>query len=117
MALAESFDVHSMIDVSDGLVRDLRHLCRESGLGAELVAADIPVDEDAEGLPAALNDGEDYELLFTVPMKQAKSLAANSPISIPVKCIGRMTKGDELVLIHADGGRETLEFGGWEHQT
>ena len=64
-----------MIDISDGLSSDLRHICRESNVEASVAAAMVPIHEDAiemrrEGhspLEHALHDGEDYELLFTSP--------------------------------------------------
>ena len=69
-------DLHAMIDLSDGLAGDLRHILEESGgLGATLDAASIPIHPDAEtlaridGVPPldhALGDGEDFELCFTL---------------------------------------------------
>jgi thiamine-monophosphate kinase len=74
--------VTSMIDISDGLSSDLMHLCKESGVGAKVYADRIPVDEnlrdlyrsEQERLEIALNGGEDFELLFTVPEAQLSSL-------------------------------------------
>src|SRR4051812_2388943 len=72
--LAASGVVTAMIDLSDGLSRDLRHICRQSGVGAAIESSKIPIHADAvelsrrDGVPAvehAVNDGEDHELLFT----------------------------------------------------
>jgi len=79
--LATDFDIHAMIDISDGLARDLHHICAASGVGAELSAEQVPIHPDAQAgrtdttpLQAALNDGEDYELLFTLPTARADEL-------------------------------------------
>ena len=70
--LAQRQPITAMIDLSDGLSRDLAHLCRESNVGADLYAAAIPIHADVAKLADekppidhALNDGEDYELCFT----------------------------------------------------
>ena len=74
-----------MIDLSDGLAGDLRHILRQSGVGAELLARAIPISRAARlqaraakpakpPLLAALSDGEDFELLFAVPAGQASPL-------------------------------------------
>ena len=69
----------SMIDVSDGLSSELFHICAQSGKGCRIFADKIPIHSETrrvagefniEPLVAALNGGEDYELLFTVPVKQ-----------------------------------------------
>jgi thiamine-monophosphate kinase len=109
--LAEN-NVSAMIDLSDGLSRDLRHICRASGVGAEIDALAIPVHEDAiemrrDGhtpLEHALHDGEDYELLFTAPAEFHW-----------FKRIGAITAATTIVLDHGAGKREPLEPKGWEH--
>ena len=63
--LVKHFKIHSMIDVSDGLAADLRHILEKSNVGAVLDAEAIPLHPDAK-LDNALYDGEDYELIFTV---------------------------------------------------
>src|SRR5688500_2054954 len=74
--LALAGAVHAMIDLSDGLSRDVRHLCAASGVGVVIDADAVPIHEDAQALfrrdrrtplEHALHDGEDYELLFTGP--------------------------------------------------
>jgi thiamine-monophosphate kinase len=102
----------SMIDLSDGLSRDLRHICRESHVGAIIEAHNIPVHEDAiqagrdgrSPLEHALHDGEDYELLFT-----------SARIS-PANRIGVVTEEPDIVLKYRDGRSEPLQPKGWEHR-
>ncbi len=112
-AALRTFEPRAMIDLSDGLAGDLRHLCRASGLGAELDAAAVPVREGFD-LDAALCDGEDYELLFALPAEAAERLAADSPFATPVARIGRLREGETLHLLR-DGERTPLPGGGWEH--
>lgn len=109
--LAASGVVTAMIDLSDGLSRDLRHICRQSGVGAGIESTKIPLHADAlelsrrDGVAAiehAVNDGEDHELLFT-----AKS---QPPLGT---CIGTVT--GELSVVDFDGAI-TLEPKGWEHR-
>ena len=112
--LAAAGGVTAMIDVSDGLSRDLRHICRESRVGAVVEADDIPIHPDAvtmsrdgrSPLDHALNDGEDYELLITGQLDGASAL---------VKRIGRIVAGSQLMLNRA-GNLEPLEARSWEHQ-
>jgi thiamine-monophosphate kinase len=117
--LAGRFGAHAMIDVSDGLARDLGHICRASGCGAEVMGQAVPVSDAAgpAGLAAALHDGEDYELLFTLPPEQAAGLLAEQPLPVPVARIGTVVAGDQLVLIDSAGRRKGLRPVGWEHQT
>ena len=114
--LAEACGLHAMIDASDGLAADLTHVCHASGAGAEVLAADVPVHPDAAGLEAALGDGEDYELLFTLPAEQADRLTADQPLDVRVTRIGTVTPGSERTLVHPDGRREELKATGWEHE-
>jgi len=120
-ALASEYDLHAMIDVSDGLSADLHHICEASGVGAELAAAAVPIHPDAQGLDdplaAALGDGEDYELLLAIPAAESDRLLRDQPLAVPVSRIGTVVEGREIMLVHADGRREALKPTGWEHRT
>ncbi|MCD6365817.1 MAG: thiamine-phosphate kinase [Planctomycetes bacterium] len=123
IALARSYELHALIDVSDGLSADLAHICRTSGVGAVVRAGDVPIHQDAKTycpdapLAAALDDGEDYELLFAMPSDQAEKLVADQGLPVAVSRIGTITPGDDITLEHADGRTETLLGRGWEHAT
>ena len=112
--LAATGRVTAMIDLSDGLSRDLLHICQQSGGGAVIDASAVPVHPDAiiasrdgrNPLDHALNDGEDYELLLT------GKLEGND---LPIVRIGRVTAERQIILKGEDGLRP-LEPRGWEHQ-
>lgn len=118
--LAEHFAIHSMIDVSDGLAGDLRHLLRAGNVGAELFSPAIPISRAAKlqaraessakpPLLAALTDGEDFELLFTVASRSAVPLLdgwkKNFP-AVKLSCIGKVIAQPGLKLRDRDGVRE-----------
>lgn len=117
--LAENFSIHSMIDVSDGLAGDLRHLLQASHVGAELRAAAIPISRAAKlqaraessakpPLLAALTDGEDFELLFTIASRKAVSLLDAWKKQFPkvrLSCVGRITGSPGLHLRDENGVR------------
>jgi len=116
------YGLHSMIDVSDGLAIDLGHVCEASGVGADVQAAAVPVHPDAQHRPdalaAALGDGEDYELLFTLPQDQAERLLADKPLGdVTVTRIGTIVAGAARSLVLADRRRQELVAGGWQHDT
>jgi thiamine-monophosphate kinase len=121
--LAASCSLHAMIDVSDGLALDLWRICKASNVGAEVVAAQVPVHPDAaagrkiEPLQAALADGEDYELLFAMPADQAESLVTTQLLPVRISRIGQIVEGSGLCLICPDGSRKELKPEGWEHKT
>lgn len=103
--LADHFPIHAMIDLSDGLAGDLRHLLEPAGLGAELLKSAIPISRAAKlqakaesaakpPLLAALTDGEDFELLFTVASGDAVALLdawKKQFPDVPLSCIGKIT--------------------------
>jgi thiamine-monophosphate kinase len=111
----------SMIDVSDGLSTDLEHLCEASGVGAVVWAPKIPVvkiprEFERLGLDAlhlALDGGEDYELLFTVPKKFSGRLPREIE-GVPVTIIGEITRGKKVVLLGSDGKSSLLQPRGWD---
>lgn len=121
--LALRYRLRAMIDISDGLAADLGRLCEASGCGAELDAETIPIAPDAAAgrdidlLTAALHDGEDYELIFTLPPAHAKKLCNDPNAPTRVTCIGRCVKTPGLALLDANGKRHPLDPAGWEHST
>ncbi|MSR52764.1 MAG: thiamine-monophosphate kinase [Gemmataceae bacterium] len=121
--LHELADLHAMIDISDGLAKDLHHICEESRCGAVLHADAIPISHAAkelaakDGLPEldhALSDGEDFELVFTVSHEDGERLLREQPISgLTLHRIGKIVaKGYE---IERNGQRLPLEPRGYEH--
>ena len=109
------------IDVSDGISTDLAHLCRASGVRAELWQAALPVHRLAEGLPdearmrAVLHGGEDYELLFAA---RGGARVPRRVAGVAVTEIGRVLPtepGQPLVTLVTDAGTQALAAGGWEH--
>jgi thiamine-monophosphate kinase len=77
--LAENFKINSMIDISDGLAQDLGHILEQSCAGAVIYADLIPRAHASVSLEDALYSGEDFELLFTMPRKEAGKLIALRP--------------------------------------
>ncbi len=106
------------IDLSDGLSTDLAHLCRESRVGAEISAAALPIHPlasragAARGLALALNGGEDYELLFSAPpsVRMPRTIAG-----VPITQVGKLMRGNQILIVDASGNRQPLKPSGWEH--
>jgi len=121
MVLHALVDLHAMIDVSDGLAKDLNHLGEESGCGAVLRAEAIPVSDAArsmqDGLSSldhALGDGEDFELVFAVSPDDGRRLLAEQPLGpVRVSHVGEFV-GSGLWLETA-GRREALSPRGYVH--
>ncbi len=110
--LLEHARPNAMIDVSDGLAGDLGHILEQSGVGAVIRAMDIPLAKDAN-LDQALHDGEDFELLFTVPAQKADALR---------RCkkhrffeIGTICSKPGIFLVDEKGRKRQIEPKGFEH--
>jgi thiamine-monophosphate kinase len=119
--LIELVPLHAMIDISDGLAADLHHILKESGVGAELHAAAIPIHADVApadfqtALDHALSDGEDFELLFTVAADDGSRLQSAWDHRIPLARIGEITSQPGCRLHHVDGSLTDLPPLGWSH--
>ncbi len=96
----------SAIDISDGLLQDLSHICVASGVGAQLATVDVPV-ADGANLDHALNGGDDYELCFTVPAAQVDHLPS---LGVDATQIGRVRAESGIEL---DG--EPVSGAGYRH--
>ncbi len=115
LALARGFPVGGMIDLSDGLSSDAWHLARESGVRLRLTSARIPATAGVEE-DRVLNEGEDFELLFTVSAEHGRQLEADGLLGTEVTVIGEVLPGPAaVVLVGPDGAHKDLEAGGYEH--
>jgi thiamine-monophosphate kinase len=115
----------AMIDISDGLSTDLARLAEASGVGARIGADLIPAAPVPEAvsrllrnrrldpLQMALDGGDDYELLFTVPHRKVKRLRA-APGFTELTCIGEITWGRRLLLVDGIGRAKVLKPHGWD---
>jgi thiamine-monophosphate kinase len=109
----------SMIDVSDGLSVDLSHLCEESGVGAEIHLDRLPLSPEIRHFQRqpyrlALHGGEDYELLFSVPPRNLRSLSRLQN-KHKITFIGRMIEKKKIFLIDRSGKRSPLKIRGYQH--
>ncbi|MCX5696275.1 MAG: thiamine-phosphate kinase [Candidatus Omnitrophica bacterium] len=96
--LSRNFKINAMIDISDGLAQDLGHILNQSNCGAVIYEDLIPLSKEADGLSAALNGGEDFELLFTLSRKEAgKLLKVKRPHFRPIGEIMAKDYGFKLI--------------------
>lgn len=109
----------SMMDISDGLSSELMHICKQSQTGCRIYEERLPLDYQTAAMAeelnlnvstCALNGGEDYELLFTVPLAQNEAVSALQDIRV----IGYITEQDKgCALITRDGAEYNLKAQGW----
>jgi thiamine-monophosphate kinase len=112
----------ALIDLSDGLSSDLAHVCRESGVGARVEAALLPIEPllqstasgEDELLALALDGGEDFELLFTVRPRNASKLP-REVCGVPATRVGEVTSERGKIRLVHDGQARALRPGGFEH--
>jgi thiamine-monophosphate kinase len=119
LEMARIADLHAMMDISDGLSTDLNRICQQSGVGAMVEASALPISEDAklqaDPLGAALNQGEDFELLFTLSPDHWDRLHSQWRDPLPLTAVGRITDGGRMKIRMPDGNVVDLEPGGYEH--
>jgi thiamine-monophosphate kinase len=134
-ALVKTVPVSAMMDLSDGLAQDLPRLCKASNVGAIIAPQQLPIHPDAETLsqkdhiPAglhALADGEDYELLFTIPEESLLTLYPypDAPLPgelekfhVPIWRIGTITAEKTLHLLGPNDEMLPWPRAGWEHRS
>jgi thiamine-monophosphate kinase len=126
--LVENFSIHAMIDLSDGLAGDLQHILKAGSVGAELLKAAVPISRAAKlrakenlsakpAIVAALTDGEDFELLFTIASKDAVKLLDAWKKQFPklkLSCIGKIVAGSGI-LVRDKNGSHKLNANGYVH--
>jgi len=117
--MTQTATINSMIDISDGLSTDLWHICRQSRVGALIEARKIPLSADAEKsddpLASALNDGEDFELLFTLGPEDYSRLLGLWNMQTAITRIGRITKTGKMQIEMPDGRITDLQPLGYDH--
>ena len=119
--LAKSGRATAMIDTSDGLSTDLAHICEASDVGAKVWANRVPkvsVPSDLrklglDPLRLALDGGEDYELLFTVPRRLGQHMP-RAVHGVPITIIGEITRKKQNLLIDDAGRTKDLPAQGWD---
>jgi len=123
LVLGEEALATAMIDISDGLSSDIHHLCDESGVGALIDAAKIPIDPDVaaicgrralDPLLLALNGGEDFELLFTVPSDKVADLPKKVD-GISISQIGQITNDPVNIRVAEKDRVWHLQPKGFDH--
>lgn len=110
------------IDISDGVIADLTHICKASNVGANIVLDSLPLSkvmlstlEQTDAAKLALSSGDDYELLFTVSEdnKVGMETALNN-LGVPIRCIGQINP-NEAITTTMDSKPIALEINGYEH--
>ncbi|MFN0198034.1 MAG: thiamine-phosphate kinase [Planctomycetaceae bacterium] len=125
LQLSQHVDVHAMIDVSDGLAADLRHILEASHVGAIVDAPSIPIRESARELSLtdgksplehALGDGEDFELIFCVSPQDGMRLRDQPLADVRYTHIGMITEAKDFLLKDEGGGLSPMPDVGWVHR-
>jgi thiamine-monophosphate kinase len=126
LLLHSSYQLHSGMDISDGLLLDLTRLADASNVGAEIDLEKIPISSAARDaarhqpqpspLERALGDGEDFELLITASLPEAERIVAHQPLTVPIRQVGRIVAGKGIWQMQPSGQPPTpLPVRGYEH--
>ena len=120
LEITKNVAVNAMIDISDGLGTDLNRICIQSKTGSIIEAVNIPISKAAKGKPdplaTALNDGEDFELLFTLSSDNYKQLMDNWSMPTAITKIGTVTDlVGKIQIIMPNGQTEDLQPKGYDH--
>ena len=118
--------LHSLLDLSDGLSGDLRHICEASGVGAQIEAEAVPIHDDtrriaqvlnADPLSYALHGGEDFELCFTAPPGSIETIQADfeQQFNLSLVRVGAIQHGEGVTLAQPDGSTAILPSRGYDH--
>ncbi len=125
--LADSGDVHAMMDLSDGLATDLSHLCSQSNVGARIEAGQLPrhplLQQAAKAVGAdplswMISGGEDYGLLFTTPVDAVSSLATLAKThDHAIYPVGSIVEGSGVMLVShgVEHGEKSIDYQGFDH--
>jgi len=114
----------SCLDISDGLLADMGHILECSGVGGQILAADVPLSHSAKNVIAAgevsLEDiftgGDDYELLFTLPPEKIDELQRlERQCAVPMTIIGKIAEGEGLTVLDEKGASMVFSKTGWQH--
>ncbi len=119
LKMARMVKINSMMDISDGLSCDLNRICTQSKVGAIVDAAAIPVSRAAKKakspLDSVLNEGEDFELLFTITKKEYDKLMAGWRDDLKITKVGVVTNTGKMQIRKANGVICDLKVGGYDH--
>jgi len=117
--ITQMVPINSMIDISDGLSSDLNRICKASQVGAIINAEQIPISEQAqknsEPLNSALNDGEDFELLFTLLQPDCQRLLNKWDGPTAITQIGTITDTKKMKIKMPNGQIRDLQSEGYDH--
>lgn len=114
---------NACIDISDGLMADAGHICKQSNLGMEIIIEDVPLSDpfrkackDAEDIVLAMTGGDDYELCFTCPKEQISAVKQIvQEIELPLTMIGAVTEKPDLRFIDVNGDTWKSTKKGYNH--
>ena len=103
---------NSAIDVSDGLIKDLGHICSESNLGCEVLIDDIPTRYTKPLTGGEINQGDDYEICFSANEKHLPEIEVIAKeLMIPITAIGKMIRGNSVAVKDSQGVEVSIQDG------